>query len=343
MTPRIALVTGANGFVGCFVVRALLARGTAVRALVREGADLRALEGVPCEFARGDLREAAAVEQAARGCDEIYHVGADYRLWVPDPAPMYAANVEGTRNVLSAARRAGVRRVVHTSTVGALGIPHGQLGREDSPVVLDDMVGPYKRSKFLAEQEALKAAREGLPVVIVNPSTPVGPNDFKPTPTGRVIVDFLNRRMPAFMDTGLNLVDVEDAAAGHLLAAEHGVVGEKYILGGENLTLEQMLGRLADLSGLDAPRIRIPYAVAWAFALGAEAVARTITRRPPRASLTEVRMARKRMFFDSSKARVALAYAPRPVDGALARAIEFFRSTGAGPAASQARPHRNPA
>ena len=329
MASRIALVTGANGFVGCYVARALIARGTAVRALVRKGADLRALEGLPCELAWGDLRDAEAVEQATRGCEEVYHVAADYRLWVIDPAPMYAANVEGTRNVLTAAHRANVRRVIHTSTVGAIGIPHGESGREDSPVSLDDMVGHYKRSKFLAEQEALKAAREGVPVVIVNPSTPVGAYDFKPTPTGRIILDFLNRRMPAFMDTGLNLVDVEDTAMGHLLAAERGVVGEKYILGGENLTLQAMLGRLAKLSGMSAPAIRVPYAVAWTFALGAEAVARTITRRPPRASLTEVRMARKRMFFDSSKAREALGYTPRPIDDALARAIEFFRSTGA--------------
>jgi dihydroflavonol-4-reductase len=329
MASQPALVTGANGFVGCYVVRALLARQRPVRALVRKGADLRALEGLACEFAWGDLRDAAAVEQAARGCEEIYHVAADYRLWVPDPAPMYAANVEGTRNVMAAARHVKVRRVIHTSTVGAIGIPHGESGREDTPVTLADMVGPYKRSKFMAEQVALKAAREGLPVVIVNPSTPIGASDYKPTPTGRIIVDFLNRRMPAFVDTGLNLVDVEDAAAGHLLAAERGLIGEKYILGGENLTLEEMLGRLAKLSGLSAPKIRIPYAVAWTFALGAEAVARTITRRAPRASLTEVRMARKRMFFDSSKARAALGYAPRSIDDALARAIEFFRVTGA--------------
>jgi dihydroflavonol-4-reductase len=329
MAKHTALVTGANGFVGCHVVRALRARGAAVRALVRKGADLRALEGVDCELCWGDLRDRESVERGMRGCDEVYHVAADYRLWLLDPAPMYAANVEGTRNVLAAARRAGVGRIVHTSTVGALGIPAGAPGREDTPVALDDMVGHYKRSKFLAEQEALRAAREGLPVVIVNPSTPVGALDFKPTPTGRIIVDFLNRRMPAFMDTGLNLVDVEDVAAGHLLAAERGALGEKYILGGENLTLEELLGRMAALSGLPAPKIRVPYAVAWTFALGAEALARTVTRRPPRASLTEVRMARKRMFFDSSKARAALGYAPRAIDAALARAIEFFRETGA--------------
>ena len=336
MAARLALVTGANGFVGCWVARALLARGTAVRALVRQGADVRALEGVPCEFARGDLRDRAAVAQAVRGCDEVYHVAADYRLWVRDAAPMYAANVEGTRNILVAAKAAGVRRVIHTSTVGALGIPHGGVGREDTPVALGHMVGPYKRSKFLAEQEALKAAREGVPVVIVNPSTPIGPHDYKPTPTGRIIVDFLNRRMPAFMDTGLNLVDVEDVAAGHLLAAERGALGEKYILGGENLTLEQMLGRLAKLSDMRAPRIRVPYPVAWTFALGAEAVAPAITGRAPRASLTEVRMARKRMFFDSSRAQAQLGYAPRPIDSALAGAIEFFRAIGAVRAAAPA-------
>lgn len=331
MAAKTALVTGANGFVGCHVVRALRARGVAVCALVREGANLRALEGVDCELRRGDLRDCGAIEAAVRGCDEVYHVAADYRLWLLDPAPMYAVNVEGTKNVLAAARRAGVRRIVYTSTVGALGIPAGAPGREDTPVALADMVGHYKRSKFLAEQEALRAAREGAPVVIVNPSTPVGAFDFKPTPTGRIIVDFLNRRMPAFMDTGLNLVDVGDVAEGHLLAAERGAAGEKYILGGENLTLEELLGRLAALSRLPAPKIRVPYALAWTFALGAEALARTVTRRPPRASLTEVRMARKRMFFDSSKARAALGYAPRPIDAALARAIEFFRATGAAP------------
>jgi dihydroflavonol-4-reductase len=336
MTARIvqtALVTGANGFVGAHVVRALAARGTHVRALVRERADLRALEDVACEIVRGDLRDADAVARAAEGCNEIYHVGADYRLWVEDEAPMYDSNVGGTRNLLAAAKRAGADRVVHTSTVGALGIGADGIGREDTPVVLEDMVGPYKRSKFMAERLALAAAREGAPVVIVNPSTPIGPLDFKPTPTGRIIVDFLNRRMAAFIETGLNLACVEDVARGHLLAAERGRVGEKYILGGENLTLEQMLRRLAALSGMPAPRFKIPYAVAYGFALGAEAVARTITHRAPRASLTEVRMARKKMFFDSAKARAELGYEPAPVDKGLARAIEFFRVIGAARAA----------
>jgi dihydroflavonol-4-reductase len=328
MAARLALVTGGNGFVGCHVVRELIADGARVRAIVRENADLRALKGIDCELVRGDLRDPEAVERAARGCDEIFHVAADYRLWVPDEAPMYAANVDGTRNVLNAARKANVGRVIYTSTVGALGIPKDGIGNEDTPVSLADMVGPYKRSKFLAEQLALEAARAGVPVVVVNPSTPIGALDFKPTPTGRIIVDFLRRKIPAYVDTGLNLVDVKDVARGHILAALHGKPGEKYILGGENLTLAEMLQRLAALSELPAPRIKLPYAVAWTYALVAEAVARGITHRPPRASLTEVRMSRKRMFFDSSKARQFLGYEPGPVDSALGRAIEFFRETG---------------
>src|SRR5712672_1598165 len=328
MATKLALVTGANGFVGSHVVRALLARGDRVRVLVRENADVRALAGLDVEVMLGDLRYFDSVERAVAGCDEVYHVAADYRLWLTDPASMYATNVEGTQHVLRAATRAGVARIVHTSTVGALGIPHGGIGREDTPSSLAAMTGHYKRSKYMAEQAALEAARAGAPVVIVNPSTPIGALDFKPTPTGRIIVDLLNRRMPAYVDTGLNIVDVEDVARGHLLAAERGRIGEKYILGGENLTLKEFLGRLAAISGLPGPKMRIPYAVAFGFALGAEAVARTITRRAPRASLTEVRMARKRMFFDSSKARAELGYSPGPIDAALTAAIEFFRSIG---------------
>jgi dihydroflavonol-4-reductase len=334
MAAKISLVTGANGFVGCQVARALVERGDRVRALVREGADVAALEGVDVELVRGDVRDSPSLERAVRGCNEIYHVAADYRLWVPEPREMFAANVDGTKNVLEAARRAGVSRVVHTSTVGALGIPHDSQGTEDTPVEYADMVGPYKQSKYLAERAAVEAARDGLPVVIVNPSTPVGEFDFKPTPTGRVIVDFLNHRMPAYLDTGLNLVDVHDVARGHLLAAERGRVGERYVLGGENLTLREVFERLAKLAGISAPRVRIPYAVAYGFALGAEAFARTVTHRAPRASLTEVRMARKRMWFDSSKARHELGYQAGPVDEALQRAIEFFRRRGAGKAAA---------
>ena len=248
MTTKLSLVTGGNGFVGCHVVRALLARGDGVRVLARENADLSALAGLPVEIVQGDLRFFDSVERAVNGCNEVYHVAADYRLWLTDPAPMYATNVDGTEHVIRAATGAGVSRIVYTSTVGALGIPQGGVGREDTPSSLAAMPGHYKRSKFMAEQAALKAARAGAPVVIVNPSTPIGALDFKPTPTGRIIVDFLNRRMPAYVETGLNIVDVEDVARGHLLAAERGRIGEKYILGGENLTLKEFLGRLAAIS-----------------------------------------------------------------------------------------------
>jgi dihydroflavonol-4-reductase len=326
MSTKLSLVTGGNGFVGCYVVRALLSRGDHVRVLARENADLSALVGLPVEIERGDLRYFDAVQRAVNGCDEVYHVAADYRLWLTDSAPMYATNVEGTRHIIRAASNAKVARIVYTSTVGALGIPHGGVGREDTPSSLAAMPGHYKRSKYMAEQAAVEAARAGAPVVIVNPSTPIGALDFKPTPTGRIIVDFLNRRMPAYVETGLNIVDVEDVARGHLLAAERGRIGEKYILGGENLTLKEFLGRLAAISGMPAPRMRIPYAVALGYALGAEAFARTVTRRAPRASLTEVRMARKHMFFDSSKARAELSYSPGPIDKALTAAIEFFKS-----------------
>jgi dihydroflavonol-4-reductase len=247
---------------------------------------------------------------------------------------MYETNVNGTQHVIRAAVSAGVSRVIHTSTVGALGIPYGGVGREDTPSSLAAMTGHYKRSKYMAEQAALEAARAGAPVVIVNPSTPIGALDFKPTPTGRIIVDFLNRRMPAYVETGLNIVDVEDVARGHLMAAERGRIGEKYILGGENLTLQEFLGRLAAISGMSPPRMRMPYAVALGYALGAEAFARTVTHRAPRASLTEVRMARKRMFFDSSKARAELGYSSAPIEKAILSAIEFFRSKGAAKSAA---------
>jgi dihydroflavonol-4-reductase len=325
-----ALVTGGNGFVGSHVVRALRARGDRVRVLARPGADLRALAGVEYELVSGDLRQSAQLDEAVKDCAEVYHVAADYRLWVPDPAPMYATNVEGTRNLIAAARRHGVGRLVHTSTVGALGVPAGGIGNETSPVALADMIGPYKRSKFMAEQLALAAAREGMPVVVVNPSTPVGALDYKPTPTGRIIADFLGRRMPAYLDTGLNLVNVEACALGHLLAAQHGAIGHKYILGGENLTLQQLFVRLEGLSGVPAPRVRLPYPVVYGYAVGADLVAR-LTGRPPRASLTEVRMAHKRMFFDSAKAIRELGYQPGVLDDALRAAIQYYRESGAAP------------
>jgi dihydroflavonol-4-reductase len=326
MAAQLALVTGATGFVGCHVVRALLVRGSRVRALVRERADMSALAALDVEIVRGDLRDPQAIERAVAGCDTVFHVAADYRLWVPDSASMYAANVDGTRNIIAAAHRAGVSRIVCTSSVGALGIPYGGVGREDTPVSLADMTGHYKRSKFMAQRSALDAARAGAPVVIVNPSTPIGALDFKPTPTGRMIAEFLAHRMPAYVNTGLNIVDVEDVARGHILAADRGRVGETYILGGENITLREFLARIGTAAGMPAPRVRIPFAVAFGFALGAELVARTVTHRAPRASLTEVRMARKRMWFDSSKARVELGYEPADVEGAISRSVEFFRS-----------------
>ncbi len=318
------LITGATGFVGWHVARLLLERGRRLRALVRPESRLRELDA---ETAPGDLRDAASLERAVAGCGVVYHVAADYRLWVADPAEMYRSNVEGTRNLLDAARRAGVERFVYTSTVGCIGLVPGGLGDENTPVSLKEMGGPYKRSKFLAEQAAVEAARTGFPVVIVNPTAPVGDHDFKPTPTGKIILDFLRGAMPAFVDTGLNLVDVRDAAAGHLLAEERGAPGERYILGGENLTLEQILRRLAEASGLEAPRRRIPYALAYAAGVVSTAWAR-VAGRPPRVPLDGVRLARKMMFVRHDKASAVLGYSPAPVDGALKRAVEWFRSNG---------------
>jgi len=318
------LVTGATGFVGWHVARNLEECGHHIRALVRPASRLRELD---VETATGDLRDAASLERAVNGCGSVFHVAADYRLWVREPQEMYDSNVEGTRNLLEAARTAGVERVVYTSTVGCIGVPEGGAGDEDMPVRLEDMVGAYKRSKFLAEQIALEYARLGLPVVIVNPTAPIGDHDFKPTPTGRIIVDFVRGAMPAFLDTGLNLVDVRDVAEGHRLACERGRRGERYILGCENLTLEQILRRLAGVSGRRAPATRIPYAVAWAAGAASTAWAR-LTSGEPRVPLDAVRMARKKMFVTHRKASVELGFAPSGVDGALARAVEWFRRNG---------------
>lgn len=327
-----ALVTGGTGFVGANVVRALLARGATVRVLARPWSDRRALAGLRIEIAEGDVCEPAAVRRAVGGVDTVFHVAADYRLWTPDPEPLYRTNVQGTRVVLEAAAEAGARRIVYTSTVGALGIPaDGSPGTEATPVRLADMVGHYKRSKYLAEQVALELARGGAPVVIVNPSAPVGPWDVKPTPTGRLIVDFLRGRMFASLDTGLNLVHVRDVAEGHLLAADKGRVGERYILGHANLTLAQIFALLSALTGLSAPRVRLPYGVAWLAAAGMEAVAR-LRGRPPRASLTEVRMARKRMFFSAAKAVRELGLPQTDPRDALRDAVEWFVAHGYAPA-----------
>jgi dihydroflavonol-4-reductase len=318
------LVTGATGFVGWHVARLLVKRGHRVRALVRPASRLRELDA---ETVTGDLRDPESLAGAVNGCGAVFHVAADYRLWAPQAEEMYRSNVDGTRNILLAARQAGVGRVVYTSTVGCIGLRQGGLGDEDSPVSLSDMQGPYKRSKFLAEQVALEQARSGLDVVIVNPTAPVGDHDFKPTPTGKIILDFLRGGMPAFLDTGLNLVDVRDTAAGHLLALERGRPGERYILGCRNLTLEHILNLLAGVSGLRAPKTRIPYALAYAAGLASTGWAR-ITGRAPGVPLDAVRLARKKMFVSHEKAARELGYAPGPVEDALRRAVEWFRENG---------------
>ena len=325
-----ALVTGATGFVGSHVARALVARGDAVRVLVRRSSRLDNIADLSCEPVIGDLRDPASVCEAAAGCEVVFHVAADYRLWCRNPHELYRANVDGSLNVLRAALAADARRVVYTSTVGALGIPKdGTPGTEDAPVTLDDMVGHYKRSKFLAEQEVRRfALDEGLAVVIVSPSTPVGEGDLKPTPTGKIVVDFLNKRMPAFVQTGLNLIDVRDVAAGHLLAAERGVSGERYILGNRNMTLREILEMLAEITGMKAPRRQIPLWAALAAGYVDTWVSGGLLRREPRVPLEGVRMAHKMMFFDSAKAVRELGLPQSPVRDALARAVQWYRDHG---------------
>ena len=323
-----ALVTGGTGFVGANVVRELLAQGRAVRVLARPGSDRRAIAGLGVEIVEGDLLDPASLRRAVKGVNSVFHVAADYRLWARHPEELHRVNVGGTRAVLEAAGEAGVSRVVYTSTVGALGIPgDGTPGTEATPVSLRDMVGPYKASKFLAEQVALGFAHQGLPVVVVNPSAPVGPWDVKPTPTGRMVVDFLEGKMVATLDTGLNLVHVQDVARGHLLAAERGKIGEKYILGNRNLSLAEIGALLSEIAGIRPPRVRIPYWVAWSAALSMEAVAR-VTGAPPRVPLTAVRMAKKRMYFDPAKAVRELGLPQTDVRDALRDAAEWFRAHG---------------
>jgi dihydroflavonol-4-reductase len=322
------LVTGATGFLGSHVARQLAARGERVRALVRPDSKSRALDGVAVERVPGDLRDAASLARAMEGVSRVFHVAADYRLWAKDPREIYESNVGGTKNMLEAATRAGVERFVYTSTVATVAIPgEGALPNEDTRANLDDMIGDYKRSKFLAEQEAQRAAENGVPVVIVNPTTPVGPGDWKPTPTGKIIVDFLSGRMPAFVDTGLNLIPVEDAAAGHLLAAERGRVGERYLLGGRNVTLKEILEVLARTSGRRAPRMQIPHALAMAAGYADQLYSR-IVGREPQIPLDGVRMAKHRMFVDCAKAARELGFLAGPVEAALERAVRWYEENG---------------
>lgn len=311
------LVTGASGFLGWHVARTLLERNRKVRALIRPTSTVPTLD---LETVIGDLRDPASLHRAAAGCDIVYHVAADYRLWAKDPADLYRSNVDGTRNLIAAAKAAGASRFIYTSTVGCIAPPD-----ESRPASLAEMSGAYKRSKFLAEQLALE--EHGLPIVIVNPTAPIGDRDIKPTPTGAIVLDFLKGNMPAYIDTGLNLVDVRDVALGHVLAEEKGTPGERYILGCENLTLQQILAKLSVLTGKPAPKIKLPYAVAYAAGVASTAWAR-ISGTPPRAPLDAVKMARKKMWVSHEKAARHLGYSPAPIDAALSRAVEWFRANG---------------
>jgi len=311
------------------VARVLADQGADLRLLVRSTSNLRNLEGLKAETAIGELRDRGSLEKAMSGCDTVFHVAADYRLWVRDPAEMYKSNVEGTRAMVEAARKTGVRRLVYTSSVATVGFTgSGPPADEESPVSLADMIGHYKRSKFMAEQVALEAGRGGMPVVIVNPTTPVGEQDVKPTPTGRIVVDFLKRKFPAYVETGLNLVDVRECALGHVAALEKGKPGERYILGGENLTLKQILDQLGEITGLPSPKVKLPYVFALAAAVVDEAIRGRMFDREPRATVDTVRMGKKKMFASSGKAERELGWKIVPVERALRRAVEWFRGNG---------------
>jgi len=326
------LVTGATGFVGSHVARQLVSAGHQVRILVRKSSSLKALEGAQVEAVEGDLRDMASLERAVKGVKRVFHVAADYRLWTRNPEEIYESNVEGTRKLFEAAARAGVERVVYTSTVATIAVPQphaadGALPNEKTDASLDQMIGHYKRSKYLAEAEAIKAAGAGVPIVIVNPTAPVGPGDWKPTPTGRIIVDFLDGKMPAYVDTGLNVVAVEDVAAGHLLAAEKGRIGERYILGARNMTLKGILDALSAITGHPAPRLRLPHAFALAAGYVDEFYSR-LAGREPQIPVEGVKMSRHRMFVASDKAEKELGYKPTPVEAALERSVRWYEEHG---------------
>jgi dihydroflavonol-4-reductase len=321
------LVTGATGFVGSHVAGRVLSAGQSLRVLARPGSDVRALRGLDAERVEGDLRDTCSLERALLGVNRVFHVAADYRLWSRNPAEIYESNVTGTRNLLDAAKRAGVERFIYTSTVATIAVDRPSLPNESTDSTLDEMVGHYKRSKWLAEREALKAAAEGLPVVIVMPTTPVGPGDWKPTPTGKLIVDFLNGKMPGYVETGLNFAGVEDVAAGHLLAAERGKSGERYLLGAENLSLKQMLDILAQITGLPAPRLKIPHAIALGYAYTENMFSRMLGREP-QIPVEGVKIARHNMFVDVSKAQRELGCAPGSVAAAFERAVRWYEENG---------------
>jgi dihydroflavonol-4-reductase len=332
-------LTGSTGFVGSHVAREYVAAGAELRLLARATSKLTAIEGLAAEVVVGDLRQPESLRTALRGCDALVHVAADYRLWVRDPKEMYAANVDGTRELLRIAREEGVGKGVYTSSVATMGFKtDGSIVDEGTPVSLADMIGPYKRSKFMAEQEAIAAARAGQHVMILNPTTPIGAGDAKPTPTGRIVVDFLNRKFPAYVDTGLNLVDVAEVARMHVVALDSGMPGERYILGGENLTLKQILDRMSAITGLPSPTMKVPHAVAMIFAFFDETITGKIRGKEPRATVEAVRMGRKYMFASSAKAERDLGFRVLPVYNAMRTAIEWFVANGyAPPFASDSR------
>jgi dihydroflavonol-4-reductase len=322
-------VTGATGFLGSHVARQLLAMGAELRLLVRPSSRTDNIADLPVERVLGDLRDPQSLKKGMAGSEFVFHVAADYRLWARHGQELYDSNVEGTRNILQVARDTGVRRVIYTSSVATMGFGNnGRLTDESTPVTISNMIGDYKRSKFMAERLVIEAGQAGQNIVMVNPTTPIGERDIKPTPTGRIVVDFLRRKFPAYVDTGLNLVDVVDCAEGHLLAMEKAVPGERYILGGENLTLKQILDKLATIAGLPSPKVKLPYAMAFASGVVDTLVSGKMLKREPRVTLDAVRMGRKKMFVSSAKAERELGWNPRPVDGALRRAVEWFRANG---------------
>jgi dihydroflavonol-4-reductase len=321
------LVTGAAGFLGSHVARQLVARGEAVRVLVRTSSSNRAISDLSLEYVTGDLRDAGSLDRAMAGVKRVYHVAADYRLWAKKPQDIYDSNVGGTKNLLAAAKRAGVEQLIYTSTVATIAVDRPVLPNEFTDAKLEEMVGHYKRSKWMAEREALQAAKEGLPVIVAMPTTPVGPWDWKPTPTGKIILDFLNGKMPGYVETGLNFVSVEECAAGHLLAAERGKVGERYLLGAENLTLKGLLDLLAQITGLRAPGMKIPHGVALGVAYVESAFSRLVGKEP-QIPVEGVKIARHKMFVDATRAQRELGFQPGPVSAALERAVRWYRTNG---------------
>jgi dihydroflavonol-4-reductase len=321
------LVTGAAGFLGSHVTRQLVARGETVRVLMRPSSNNRAISDLPLEYVTGDLRDAGSLERAMNGIQRVFHVAADYRLWAKDPQEIYDSNVGGTKNLLAAAKNAGIEKLIYTGTVATIAVERRQLPNESTQTTIDEMIGHYKRSKWMAEQEVLQAAHDGFPVVVAMPTTPVGPWDWKPTPTGKVILDFLNGKMPGYVDTGLNFVGVEECAAGHLLVAKCGKIGERYLLGAENLTLKQLLDTLAKITGLPAPTMKIPHGVALSVAYIESAFSRLVGREP-QIPVEGVKIAQHTMFVDCSRTPRELGFRPGSVATALERAVRWYQANG---------------